>query len=182
MAIFPIGMAHYLMVGILISRFMVKRTGSRFATYTDKQHQEISADILERKLGIGLNKANWTIQYTTKYNVGSALEPLTRKHRKYLMTQRLRHMNWIYYTYTLFGNDKPIVRNTCAHIFTDGVFFQTIPMIYKSEAGTKLYRINWDIVVAKKIFMGNSLKQTGNNTEMHRVEIMSRRQVWTTEP
>ena len=31
----------------------------------------------------------------------------------------------------IFAKGKSIVGSTCAHIFTDGVFVQIIPMIYK---------------------------------------------------
>ena len=39
-----------------------------------------------------------------------------------------------------------------------------IPMIYKSEAGTIVDRINRDVGVANEIFMENEPKQTGYNT------------------
>ena len=51
-----IGMAQELMVEILISKVRVNRKKSGFTTYTDKQHHGISADLVERKLGIGLDK------------------------------------------------------------------------------------------------------------------------------
>ena len=44
--------------------------------------------------------------------------------------------------------------------------FQIIPMRYKSEAGTTLYRINQDVGVSKKIFMEYVPYQTGYNTEI----------------
>ena len=56
-----------------------------------------------------------------------------------------------------------------------------IPMRYKSEAGTTLDRINRDVGVANEIFMDNSPKQTGYNTEMHRVARLERMEVRTTE-
>ena len=40
-----IRLAHYLMVDILISKVRFKRTRSGFATYTDKKHHGISADV-----------------------------------------------------------------------------------------------------------------------------------------
>ena len=57
-----IGLDHNLMAEILIIKVRVKRTRSGFATYTDKQHHGISADILAIKWGIGLDKANMTLQ------------------------------------------------------------------------------------------------------------------------
>ena len=69
----------------MISKFRVNRTRSVFTIYTDKQHHGISADLLERKWVIVLDKKNWTLQSTTQYNVRSALKPLTRQYRKYFL-------------------------------------------------------------------------------------------------
>ena len=46
----------------MISNVRVKKTSSGFATYIDKQHHWISTDLLARKWGIGLDKANRTLQ------------------------------------------------------------------------------------------------------------------------
>ena len=68
----------------------VKRTRSGFATYIDKQHHGISADLLAIKWGIGLDKAKQTPQSTTQDNVRSALKPLNWRYRTYLLPQRIR--------------------------------------------------------------------------------------------
>ena len=47
-------------------------------------------------------------------------------------------------------------------------------MRYKSEAGTTLDRINWDVGVENEIFMDDATKQTGYNTEMQRVTRLAR--------
>ena len=78
------------MVDRFISKVRFKRTRSGFATYTYKQQHGISADLLERKLGIGIDKAKSTLQSTTQDNVKSALKPLTRRYIKGLLPQRLR--------------------------------------------------------------------------------------------
>ena len=52
----PIGLAKDLIVDILLIKVRVKTTRSGFATYIDKRHHGIIADILERKWGIGINK------------------------------------------------------------------------------------------------------------------------------
>ena len=57
-----IGMAQDLMVDRLISKVRVNRTRSGFTTYTDKQHHGISANLLARKWGIGIDKAKRTLQ------------------------------------------------------------------------------------------------------------------------
>ena len=51
-------------------------------------------------------------------------------------------------------------------------FVQIIPMRSKSEAGTKLYRINRDVGVENEVFMVNDSAQNGYNTEMQRVAIL----------
>ena len=45
---FSIGLAQDLMAEILMSKVRVKRIGSGYETYKDKQHHEISPDILSR--------------------------------------------------------------------------------------------------------------------------------------
>ena len=62
---FSIGLYQDLMVDILIIKVRFKRTRSVFATYTDKQHHGISAYLLTRKWGIGLDKEKQTLQFTT---------------------------------------------------------------------------------------------------------------------
>ena len=52
----------------------------------------------------------------------------------------------------------------------------------KSESGIELDRMNWDVGVANKIFMDNSTKQTGYNTEMKIVVRLSIMDVQTTGP
>ena len=108
------------MVDRLISKVRVNRTRSGFATYIDKLHHGISADLLERKWGIGIDKAKRTLQSTTQDNVISSLKTLIWWYRTYLLSQRLRLINFIFYTDTIFAKDKSIVGNTCAQIFTDG--------------------------------------------------------------
>ena len=73
-------------------------------------------------------------------------------------------MDCRFYTDTLFAKDKYIVGNTCAQIFTYGLFVQIFPMRYKSDSGTTLDRINRDAGVANEIFMENAPGQTGYNT------------------
>ena len=121
---FSIGMDQYLMLDRLIIKVRVKRTRSRFATYTDKRHHAISAYILVIKWVIGLDKANRILQSTTQDNVRSALKSLTWQYRTEFLSHRLRQLNCIFYTDTLFSKEKSIVGNKCAQIFTNGEFEQ----------------------------------------------------------
>ena len=119
-----IGLAQDLMVDRLISKVRVKRKRCGFATYIDKRHHGISADILARKWGIGIDKKNQTFQSTTQDDVRSALKPLTRRYKTYFLLQKLRRLNCRFYKDTLFAKNKSIVGNTCAQIFTNGEFFK----------------------------------------------------------
>ena len=95
------------MADILISKVMVKRIRSGFATYTDKRHHGISDYLFARKWGIGTDKANRNLQYTTQDNMRSNMNPLTRHNRKYFLLQRLSQLNCIFYTDTLFSKENP---------------------------------------------------------------------------
>ena len=65
---FSIGIAQDLMVDRIIKNVMVSRTRSRYTTYTDNRNHGIRADLLVRKLGIGLDKVNDNLQSTTQDN------------------------------------------------------------------------------------------------------------------
>ena len=119
-----IGMAHKLMVDILIGKVRVNRTRIGFAIYKYKQHHGISTDLLAIKWGIVIDKENQNLQSTTQDNMRSALKPLTLLYRKDWMLQRLSRLNCRFYTDTLFTKYKSIVGNICAQIFTDGGFFK----------------------------------------------------------
>ena len=59
------------------------------------------------------------------YQASLVRDIFTRDSRKVLdMSQRLRQLNCRFYTNPLFVKDKLIVGNTCAEIFTNGVFFK----------------------------------------------------------
>ena len=91
-----IGLAQDLMLDRSIIRVRVNRTRSGFATYTYKRHHGISADMLERKWGIVLDKANQNLQYTTLDNLISSVKTLTRSYREYLLLHRLCRLNCIF--------------------------------------------------------------------------------------
>ena len=170
MSFFSIGVAKEFMMNRLISKFGIKRTRSGFSSYIYKLHHGISTDLLEIKWGIVLYKSKRTLQSATQDNVISSLKPLTWWYRTDFLSHRIRQLNCRFYTDTIFSKDKSIVGNTCAHIFTGGYFVEIIPMIYKSEDGTTLDRMNRDVRVANKIFMNNTPKQTGSKTEIKRVK------------
>ena len=95
-----------------------------------------------------------------------SLNTLTRRYRTDFISQRLRGLNFRFYTNTLFAKYKSIVGNACYHIFADGEFVQIITMRSKSEYGTTLDGINQYSGVENEIFMNNAPNNTGYNTEM----------------
>ena len=117
-----LGLAQDLMVDRLISNIKKKRTRLGYATITNDRHHGISAELLAKKWGIGLEKAKATLKCTTQNSVRSAVLPLTRRYRTDLMSQRLRRLNTTWYTDTLFAKETSLVGNTCAQLFTDGEF------------------------------------------------------------
>ena len=90
MANVSIGISQDLMVDRLIRNTRVRRKISGYATYTDNQYYGISADLLARNGGIGLDEEKRTFQSTTQDNVRSALKPLNQRYRTDLLSQRLR--------------------------------------------------------------------------------------------
>ena len=68
-----------LMVERLIIKVRVMRTKCGFATYTDKRHHGLSAYLFSRKWGIGIEKSEWNLQFTTQDNVISSMETLTQQ-------------------------------------------------------------------------------------------------------
>ena len=117
-----IGLDQALLVDRLIINIRVMRTRRGYVTYTDKPHHGISADILARIWGIGLDKAKRTLQSTTQDNVRSALKPLARWYITDLLSQRLHWLNFRFYKDIILEKDKSIVGNTCAQIFIERDF------------------------------------------------------------
>ena len=114
MANFSMGLSQDFMVEILINKVRVNRTRSGLVTYTDKRHHRISADMLARNWGIGLDKVKWNLQSITQDNLISDLKPLTRQYRTDFLSQRLRRLNCRFYEDKLFAKDKSMVGNTRA--------------------------------------------------------------------
>ena len=112
MATVSIAIVQGLMVYRLISNVRVRRTRSRYTTYIDRQHHGISADILEIKWGIVLDKTNCNLQSITQDIVRSSLKPMPRRYRTDFLSQILLALNCRFYMDALFVNDKLIFGNT----------------------------------------------------------------------
>ena len=93
MANVSIGLAHDLMVIILISKVVVKIRISAFTTYTYKRQHGIRDDLLARKWGIFIDREKRKLQSKTQNNVISDLKPLTWQYRMDFLPQRLHRLN-----------------------------------------------------------------------------------------
>ena len=68
---------------------------------------------------------------------------------------------------TLFADQKYIIGNTCAQIFTDGeVFLYVHPMQYKSQSGETLNVLTRDIGIPNTLISHNSGGQMRPQTEL----------------
>ena len=123
-----IGLAQDLMVDRIIVNITVSMTKKGYATIKNERRHLVTSELLARKWGIGLENAKETLKATTQECIRSALLPLTRRYRTYLISQRLRRISRKFYTDTLFEKHKSIIGNTCAQIFTDweGLFMFTL--------------------------------------------------------
>ena len=72
-----IGLTQYLTFGRLIRNVKVRSKISGYVIYIDKHHCGLSSDLLSKKLGIGLDKVNCTLESTTQNSVISTIKPLT---------------------------------------------------------------------------------------------------------
>ena len=108
------------MVNRIIENIRVSMTKKGYATITNERHHSLTPKLLERKWGIGLEKAKETLKATTQGSIFSSLIPQTSRYRTYLISKPLRRIACTFYTNTLFSNQKSIIGNTCAEIFMDG--------------------------------------------------------------
>ena len=172
-----------LMAERMISKITTCKTRDGYATITNDRHHEVNTDLLAQKWGIGMEKAKDTLKCTTQKCIRSAILPLTRRYRIDLMSQRLRRLSTTWYTDTLFSQDKSVVGNKCAQMFTDGEGFAYVhPMRSKSEAGEALQRVAMDVGVPNTIINDGAPEETGLNTKF--MEIVKRFHIdsRTTEP
>ena len=80
------------------------------------------------------------------------------------MSQRLRRLNTIWYTDTLFSKQKSIIGNTCAQIFTDRKGFTYVhPIKSKAQASEALHKVTFDVGVPNTMISYGTREQTGDN-------------------
>ena len=153
------------------------------ATLTDRRHHEVTPEALSKKWGISLEKAQMTLKATTQLAIRSAEQPLQRRYRTDLMSQKLRRLSCRFYTDTFFSRTTSVNGNKCAQLFTDGNGMVVIyPMRSKSLAGSKLTEFAQQIGIPNDLTMDGAKEQTGYNSSMMK-EIRRLKIKWhTTEP
>ena len=82
-----IRLAQDLMVDRLIGNIRVYMTKKGYETIINERHSVLTPELLARKWGIGLERANETFKATTKDCILSALLPITRRYGTYLISE-----------------------------------------------------------------------------------------------
>ena len=138
----------------LIGNIRVSMTKKVYATITDEIHHLVTTELLAIKWGKGLETAKEASKATTQDSISSALLPLTNIYYQYIISQRLRRLACAFYRDALFANNKSIIGNICAQIFTDGEgFIYVNPMESKSQAGEYLNVVTRDIGVPNTLIL-----------------------------
>ncbi|GFH55424.1 hypothetical protein CTEN210_11900 [Chaetoceros tenuissimus] len=97
------GLAQDLAVDSLVNSVKVQLEDSaRIAlASTEKRHHEVTKELLAKKWGISIARAEATLKASTQLSVRSAIMPLSRRYRTDLLSQRLHRISTRVYTDTL---------------------------------------------------------------------------------
>ena len=165
MASISLGLHQDILAKQIVSNVKVRKVNDQYSTITKDRHHGISAELISRKWGIGIEKACQTLKCTTQLSIRSAILPLTRRYRTDLMSQQLRRLSTTWYTDTLFAKEKSLTGNSCAQLYADGQGFINIyPMESKDKAGETLKSIVRDVGIPNTIISDNAPEQTGKNS------------------
>jgi hypothetical protein len=135
------------------------------ALIDSRWHHSPTAETLAAKWGYNIEIAKQTLECTTQENIRSAIQPLTRRYRTDLQSQRLRRLDCHFYTDTLFAKVRSLAGKSCAQIFTNTKgFLYLVPMSTKSDAGYALDQFTQDIGIPNQLTFDGSGAQTGKKT------------------
>ena len=116
-----------------------------------------------------MNTAKKTIKVTTQLGVRSALGPLTRRYRTYIIQQYLRCLNTIFYIETLFAKCKSIIGSNMAQVYTDNQGFVHVnPRTSKSLAGLTLDNLINNIGIPNTIIYDGEPEQVSPNSDFQK--------------
>ena len=161
------GLAQDLAVDSLVSSVKVQLSDSaRIAqASTEKRHHEVSKELLAKKWGISISRAEATLKASTQLSLRSAIMPLSRRYRTDLLSQRLRRLSTCIFTDTLLMKTKSSRGNNCAQVFTDGAFAYVHPMESKAQAHEGLAAFGQDVGIPMEMISDNSKEQTSPGTQ-----------------
>ena len=152
---------------------------------TSDRHHPVTPASLSEKLGIGLQTAQRTIEHTTQLGIRSALQPLSRRYRTDIMSNRLRRINTTVFTDTLFSKTPSVHRDTCAQIYTNAEhFYYIVPMTSNNQTnvGNSLQQFTEDVGIPATIVSDGANEMVGRNSDFsklcHKLRICQRQ----TEP
>ena len=146
------------------------------------RHSKVSPEDLSRKWAIGLDTARKTLKATTQYGVRKGVHPLTRRYRVDHLDLHRRRLNTRFYTDTLFSRNKSGRSNTCAQVYTDGMFTLVCPMGAKSEVGDTLQLFFDEVGVMENLTHDGAPEMTGKNTDFYKLARKNRVSTHVTEP
>ena len=132
---------------------------------TEKHHHEVTKELLSKKWGISISRAEATLKASTRLSMRSAIMPLSRWYRTDLLSQRLRRLSTCFYTDTMLMKTRSSRGNICAQLFTDGSFSYVQPMQSKADAYEGLAAFGHDIGIPRDMVSDNSKEQTNHGTE-----------------
>ena len=132
--------------------------------YSYKYSSVVSSEELYRKLGIGPEKANATLNVRTQMNVRLAILPLTKRYRNYILSQELRRLRVNFYTENLFACEISVWGNKCAQLYADReLFIYILPMSSNAVSGDSLGDVVNNIGIMNEIYCDNALEQVMTN-------------------
>ena len=146
---------------MVICKIRVSITKNGYATITNETHHLLTPELLERKWGIGLEKAKEMLKKITQEFISSDLLPLTRRYHIYSIPQLLSKLSCTFNTDMLFVNHKYIIENTSAQIFTDREVFPYVHTIKShSQAERYLNEVTTDIGIPNTLISDNAGEYT----------------------
>jgi len=130
-----------------------------------RRHHAVSAELLSRKWGIGLDTAKRMLEVTTQRGIQSAVHPLSRRYRTDILQTRLRRLNTTFYTDMMFSTVKSLKGNSCTQVFTNGRFIKVVPMSSKAQAGEALDTFQQDVGITDRLIFDGAQEHLGPSTD-----------------
>ena len=135
-----------------------------------ERHLGIDPATIAELWGIGYNKAKATIEATMQRGIRSALLPLSRRYKADRM-YKMKTLDAKFATDTLYAEEKSLLQNTCAQIYSNKVGFGVCyPMRNAKGAtiGQTLKDFCHDFGIPAHLTFDGATAQVGKNTDFAR--------------